>query len=64
MIRASVHVPGKGHLPMALDHPWRAGDLVCFVKDGPEYTVESVSWNHYQPRNHDCHIELAPPVAE
>jgi hypothetical protein len=37
-----------------------SGELVCFIKDGPEYIVAAVSWNHYQPRNHDCHIELTP----
>lgn len=61
-IIASVHVPGSGNLPLVLDHPWRVGELVCFTKDGPEHTVASVSWNHYQPRNHDCHIELTPPT--
>lgn len=64
MITASVYVPGHGSLFFALDHVWRVGERVCFEKDGPERTVESVSWNHYQPRNHDVHIELSVPIED
>jgi hypothetical protein len=58
-VTASVRSIGRhGPMPMVLDNVWRVGDLVSFVKDGPEFVVMSVSWNHYPLRNHDCYIEI------